>query len=307
MINLKKAKEHSLKDRLRYKKYYDTIDKYIKVNNIVIGGKLGIKLLFDDEKEYDDFDYHLYTEIKTDELLKELVSIGDFIVSKNSINRTIVLKIDTRPIVFIHNEDYPSIDVDGYKLLSHSVWLEHIFYILINIDLIDQWEFWEKYINRLMKMFLKDKPMMEYKSNKFPDKLKIVMNYLENIDYGLLDKTNIITTNPNMVLNELKELFSFEYRKYGMGFLYKINIKVNKSNFINIYGFNNQRLIPIVENQAHRSVKLFYLFSNYNNLIKLNVNTKFLYLPIKKEYEKPTTKFKTFIGSSDERIKYPQL
>lgn len=115
-------------ERLRYVSYYETIEKYIcqfnqkQENAIMIGGTLGINLLLEKDRTFEDFVYELYTETEfvhannlTNKLEETNIKLDSpFIISlKTTIpNIKYQIIVDSRMIVNIHK-----LSKDSYALI----------------------------------------------------------------------------------------------------------------------------------------------------------------------------------------------
>lgn len=323
MYNLKAAFSITYKERLKFVKYYDAINKFIDSNNVIVGGKLGLKTLFKHKLNYDEFVYHLYGDVELkNELSKWLVKNKlDFYI--DNIHKTTIFKTKARPLVYLHYENsinYQEIDIKSnlkLKIFSDFKWMEHITYILTNLSLIDEWDYWYLYFNLFKKR-------LNLKSGKYKtfdvSKYSLINDYLNNIEYCILSYKTIFVIEPNKVLEELS-IYNFEYKKYRMGFFYKITLSKNNKIYLNLIGYNQERLIPVVLSkitnnnnsiyEAHPMLKLAFLFANYNNLKQLNIGTKKHYDQILYEINHILSNinmtYKQFIGYSYLTIRYPNL
>lgn len=117
---IEKSAEYVIKnDRMRYSKYFIVAEKFIKENDIIIGGVTGLNILTGESLSKDSFYYELFTTsaFKKAKRLTDLMYDIDknIVISLDTIimNREYRLNIDTRTLFSIYSLDHPKHDLQS--------------------------------------------------------------------------------------------------------------------------------------------------------------------------------------------------
>lgn len=226
-------------DRLKLTPYYKILNDKIPSQNL--GGRLGLKLKFNLEQNYQDLFYDVYSANPKEDAIELVHSVS-------LENRASLQTVDDE--YFISIGKYPLVKI-SYGLVNTQSFLTYLYLQRLQnedeeLNLLE---------NKLFKSLPKGQPIF---------KIKDMKRYITGKDCVLIKHTNLIFTQDETLADTIKDEFKAVIKKYS----YKTVLQIDKI-YINIFTTATKRLFPVIKEDdllvATPLSSLYHLSLDFSN------------------------------------------